>query len=124
MAFRFENLDIWIEAGKYVVKIYKITRKFPRHEMFALTSQLRRAVSSISANIAEGAGSSSVKDFSHYLDIAIKSIYETVSHLYLAKQQDYISEKDRVDLYADAEILVKKAQSFKKWLQKRSNHKQ
>lgn len=118
MAFRFEKLEIWIDSINYAAKIYKITRKFPRDEMFALVDQLRRAASSISANIAEGAGSSSAKDFCHYLDIAIKSIYETVSHLYLAKQQNYISEKERAQLYSNAETLVKRIQSFKKWLKK------
>lgn len=117
MAFRFEQLDIWVEANKYAALIYKLTKRFPRDEIFALTAQLRRAASSISANIAEGSGSSSAKDLCHYLDIAIKSVYETVSHLYLACEQGYISEKDRADLYLKAEILVKKIQSFKKWLQ-------
>lgn len=118
MAFRFETLDIWKESNSFVEKIYKISRKFPREEMFALTDQLRRSASSISANIAEGSGSNTKKDFSHYLDISIKSIFETVSHLYLANQQDYISEQQRKNLYDEAEILVKKIQSFKKWLNK------
>jgi len=118
MAFRLETLDIWKESNSFVEKIYKISRKFPREEMFALTDQLRRSASSISANIAEGSGSNTKKDFSHYLDIFIKSIFETVSHLYLANQQGYISEQQRKSLYDEAEILVKKIQSFKKWLNK------
>lgn len=120
MAFRFEQLDIWKESNLYVSKIYKITRSFPSEEKFGLTDQLRRSASSISANIAEGSGSSSKKDFTHYLDISIKSSYETVSHLYLAKQLNYLSEKDRISLYEEAEILVKKIQSFKNWLRKTS----
>ena len=118
MAFKFESLDVWKEANIYTLKIYKITNTFPREELFALTSQLRRSVSSIAANIAEGSGSSSKKDFSHYLDILIKSTYETVSHLYLAKQLDYVSENIRIDLYKDAEILTKKIQSFRIYLRK------
>ncbi len=118
MAFRFETLDIWKESNNFVEKIYKISKKFPREENFALTDQLRRSASSISANIAEGSGASSKKDFSHYLDISIKSIFETVSHLYLANQQGYISEQQRKSWYDEAEILVKKIQSFKKWLNK------
>lgn len=118
MAFRFEQLDIWKESNLLIGKIYRETKKFPRDELFSLTNQLRRSASSISANIAEGAGSSSKKDFSHYLDIAIKSIYETVSHLYLAKEQKYISERLRKQFYEEAEVLVKRIQSFKKWLSK------
>ena len=116
MAFRFEQLEIWKEANLLIEKIYKASKKFPRDELFGLTSQLRRSASSISANIAEGSGSESKKDFSHYLDIAIKSIYETVSHVYLAKEQKYISEESRKQFYEDAEVLVKRIQSFKKWL--------
>ncbi|HSX40850.1 MAG TPA: four helix bundle protein [Candidatus Saccharimonadales bacterium] len=117
MAFRFEHLTIWTDANAFIGKIYKTTKKFPREELFSLTDQLRRSSSSIAANIAEGSGSTSRKDFCHYLDIAIKSLYETVSHLSLAKDQNYITEENRVDLYHDAEILVKKIQSFKKTLQ-------
>jgi four helix bundle protein len=118
MAFRFENLDIWKDSNKFVDKIYKVSKTFPREELFSLTDQLKRSASSVSANIAEGSGSSSKKDFSHYLDISIKSIFETISHLYLAKQQNYISDKIRQELYDEAEVLVKKIQSFKKWLNK------
>lgn len=118
MAFRFEKLNIWTETIEYAKQIYEITKNFPRYETFALANQLKRAASSIPANIAEGSGSTSKKEFSHYLDIASKSLYETVSHLYLAKQQNYILEKDRVRLYNDAELLIKKIQSFRKWLKK------
>jgi four helix bundle protein len=118
MAFRFENLNIWKDSNNFVDKVYKICKEFPREELFSLTDQLKRSASSIAANIAEGSGSSSKKDFSHYLDISIKSTYETISHLYLAKQQNYISDKTRQDLYDEAEVLVKKIQAFKKWLNK------
>ncbi|HLD01616.1 MAG TPA: four helix bundle protein [Patescibacteria group bacterium] len=120
MAFRFEQLEIWHDANQYVDTIYKTVKTFPKDEMFALTDQLRRSASSIAANIAEGSGSTSKKDFMHYLDIAIKSIYETVSHLYLAKTQNYISEEQRIKLYTNAEILTKKIQAFKGWLRNSS----
>lgn len=82
MAFRFENLEIWKFSIVFTSKIYQITRNFPSQELFSLVDQLRRAASSIAANIAEGSGSSTTKDFVRYLDIAIKSCYETVSHLF------------------------------------------
>ena len=116
MAFRFEHLDIWKNAVGYCKRIYTTTKKFSRDELFALTNQLRRVVSSIPTNIAEGSGSSSQKDFCHYLDIVIKSLYETVSLLYLAKEQDYISEADRITLYEEAEVLVKKIKVFQNTL--------
>lgn len=120
--FKFEKLEIWKESIHFSKKIYKITFSFPRSEQFTLSDQFRRSSSSIPANIAEGSGSSSKKDFSRYLDIAVKSIFETISHLYLAKELNYISEMSLKDLYNDAEILVKRINSFKKWLME-SDHK-
>lgn len=93
MAFRFEKLEIWSDSIKYTKEIYKIIKNFPREELFALTDQLKRSASSIPANIAEGSGSSSAKEFLHFLDISGKSLYETVSHLYLAKELNYITER-------------------------------
>lgn len=114
--FRFEKLEIWKSANDYARSIYVITNSFPKDERYSLTDQLRRSATSIAANIAEGSGSTSDKDFSHYLDIALKSTYETVSHLYFASSQMYITEEKRIELYLQAEILVKKIQSFKLWL--------
>ncbi len=75
MAFRFEELEIWRDAILFAKLIYKLTERFPSRELFSLTDQLRRCAASIAANIAEGSGSSSKKDFAHYLEIAIKSLY-------------------------------------------------
>jgi len=118
MAFRFEELEIWQLAIAYTNSIYTICRTFPKNELFSLQDQLKRCATSIAANIAEGSGGSSKKDFSHYLDIAIKSAYESVSHLHVAKQQGYISEEQRIALYEDADKLVRKIRAFKNYLQK------
>lgn len=114
MAFRFEDLNIWQNANKYAHNIYEVTKSFPKEELFSLSDQLKRAANSVGANIAEGSGSSSGKDFIHFLNIAIKSIYETVSFLFRAEQENYLSKEKRVDLYGQAEILIKQVQSFKK----------
>jgi four helix bundle protein len=118
--FRFEYLEIWKDAISYTNNIYHITKQFPREETYSLVDQLRRSCSSIAANIAEGSGSSSKKDFCHYLDIAIKSLYESVSHLQLAKEQGYITEQQRNILYEEAEYLAKKIRSFRNTLIKNS----
>lgn len=111
--FRFEKLEVWKESLIYAKHVYKICREFPKEELFGLTSQIKRAVLSISSNIAEGAGSSSKKDFAHYLDIAIKSIFETVSQLFFAKELEFINKQSFDSLYDEAEILVKKIQSLR-----------
>ncbi len=110
--FRFEKLDIWNEAIRYASEIYSLTQKFPRHELFSLTDQLRRCSGSIAANIAEGSGSSSNRDFAHYLEISIKSTYESVSHLQIAKEQNYISEEERAFYYEKAELLARRIRAF------------
>ncbi|HSD98101.1 MAG TPA: four helix bundle protein [Patescibacteria group bacterium] len=114
--FRFETLTIWQDAREFSKDIYFLTKKFPKGEMFSLTNQLRRAVNSIGANIAEGSASSSSKDFAHYLDISVKSLYETIAHLQIAEDQKYICSKDKEVLYEKADILARKIRSFRKTL--------
>jgi len=82
-------------------------------EAFAISDQLRRAVVSISVNIAEGSGSSSSKDFANYLSIALKSLHAVVSLLAVAHKNSYISEASYMQLYGSAEILAKRIQALK-----------
>lgn len=110
--FRFEGLEIWQLAINYAKSIYKLLAKFPKVETFALADQLRRAVVSISNNIAEGSGGTD-KDFSNYLDIAVKSALETVNCLHIAKELGYIKEEEETVLYNQAELLIKKIRAFK-----------
>lgn len=118
MAFKFESLEIWKLALDFANEIYGLIKEFPNDEKFELASQVRRSASSIPANIAEGSGGSSVKDFQNFLDIALKSVYETISHLALALRRGYIVEEDYENLKGEAETLVKKIKSFKSWLDK------
>lgn len=118
--FRFEKLEIWKMAIDYANKVYDVSEALPKNELFGLTSQLKRAALSISSNIAEGSGSSSTKDFSHYLDISIKSTIETVSQLHFAQRRKYIKSAIVAELYDEAEILVKRIQGLKLYLK---NHR-
>ena len=67
--FKFETLDIWKEAVKFISEIYHLTKKFPNWETYSLTSQLTRAATSISLNIAEGSSRESKKDFKRFIQI-------------------------------------------------------
>ena len=71
----FQNLTIWKEAMDLAQTIYATTKKFPKEEMYALSSQMQRAAVSIPSNIAEGAGRSTNKDFANFLSIAIGSCF-------------------------------------------------
>ena len=72
----FHKLMIWQRSHSLTLEIYKITKTFPKEEVFGLTSQIQRAVSSIPTNIAEGCGRNSNKEFAHFLQIAIGSATE------------------------------------------------
>ena len=90
----FEDMRVWQISQDFAVEIYQITKLFPREEQFGVTSQIRRAASSISANIAEGFGRRSVKDKLHFYTIAYGSLLETKNFLYLACRLQYIADDD------------------------------
>ena len=80
----FHNLGIWKRGHQLTLDVYQATKSFPSEEMFGLTSKLRRAVSSIPTNIAEGCGRGSNKEFARFLQIAIGSTSEVEYELLLA----------------------------------------
>jgi S23 ribosomal protein. len=88
----FRNYNIWKQAIDFATEIYKITRTFPKFELYGLCDQLQRAAVSISSNIAEGCSRDSEKDFAHFLEIAIGSAFEVESQLLIAKNLKYIDE--------------------------------
>ena len=103
--FNFEKLDAWQLAIDFADLTYRISKEFPTDERFGLTSQLRRAAVSVSANLAEGNGRGSTKDFAHFIQIAFGSLMECVSHLTIAQRQRFISDADYREAYGTAERL-------------------
>ncbi|GHV16428.1 hypothetical protein FACS1894179_11300 [Bacteroidia bacterium] len=99
----YKNLKVWEKAHSLTLGIYRITTSFPREEIYSLTSQLRRSVVSIPANIAEGAGRNTKSDFAQFLNIALGSLNESLYYLLLARDLNYISneEYDKLDREAD-----------------------
>ena len=118
MAFRFESLEIWQLAIDFADHIYNLAEDFPKSEIFGLSSQFKRAVVSISNNIAEGSGANSPKDFRNYLDISIKSMLEVISMLFFAEKRNYIKSSARIKLYEEGECIIRKIRAFKKTLNK------
>ena len=103
----FRTLSVWQKAHDLTVLIYKQTVCFPREERFGLTSQIRRASSSIGANIAEGCGRNSDADFSRFLHIAFGSANELDCHLMLARDLELI-EKTKYEILNERLSEVKK----------------
>jgi four helix bundle protein len=114
--FRFEKLEVWQEARKINQSTYRLTRKFPREELFAMTSQIRRAAISISSNIAEGSGRNSDKDFAHFLEQAYGSLMEVASTFYLAFDEGYVKQGDLEPLFDELEKLAKRTASLNRSL--------
>ena len=98
MQHQFEDLKVWQKAMDLAKQIYKASQSFPKDEQYGLTSQLRRAVVSISCNIAEGKGRYHKKEYTQFLYIARGSSYETISLIHLAHSLDYLSKKDSEDI--------------------------
>jgi four helix bundle protein len=93
-----EKLDVWKKAIDFVVAIYRATDSFPKEEKFGLTSQLRRAAVSIPANIAEGAGRKSSKEFGHFLSNSQGSASEVDTELLIANRLTYLHETNYLPL--------------------------
>jgi four helix bundle protein len=102
----FQDLIVWQKSHLLVLEIYQLTRKFPIEERFGLSSQIRRSVVSICANIAEG-NKKSRKDYVRFLDIAQGSLEETKYHLILSKDLGYCNEDQFLALSEKAEEVGK-----------------
>src|SRR5687768_16126003 len=89
----YQTLDAWKKSMQLVKEIYLMTKDYPKEELFALTSQTKRAAVSIPSNIAEGMGRQYKKDTIHFLHIARGSVYELETHLNIAKMITIIEEK-------------------------------
>ena len=116
MPFRFEGLEIWQLARSYIEEIYGITARFPQIELYGLASQLNRAANSVALNIAEGSGRDTRREFDRFLGIAIGSVFEVVSGLFLALDRRYINEATHDLLYEEGDKLGRKINSFRKTL--------
>jgi len=102
---RFKDLDVWKVSMDLVVKVYEITREFPKSEQFGLASQLQRAAVSIPSNIAEGSGRGTRKDFAHFLDQARGSLFEVISQLEISRSLNY-GDSDKIKaIQLEYEIL-------------------
>lgn len=101
---KFEGLKVWQLAIEISVEIHRLTKSFPKDELFALTSQIKRASDSISLNIAEGAQGQSNPEMSRFLSYAIRSCSEVINCLYLAEARNLIIE-EQSELITD--LLVK-----------------
>ena len=113
---RFEDIQAWQAARSLVLEIYKLTSSAPFSRDFSLLDQIRRSSGSTMHNIAEGFGSNSDKEFARFLGYSQRSCFEVQSQLYVALDQNYISEPQFKATYQAASDVSKLTGGFIKYL--------
>lgn len=106
MAHNFRELKVWSRAMAYVTQIYELTKVYPKEELYGLTSQTRRAATSIALNIAEGSGASSNVEFVRFLEMARRSVYEVIAALEIAQRLQYCKPQQTVRLTEEADEIA------------------
>lgn len=115
----FTDLHTWQEGHKLVILVYEVTKKFPKEEMFSLIDQMRRAVSSVTSNVAEGFGRQTYKEKVNFFYQAQGSLTELKNQILIAHDVGYLSDKDSNDLVLQANVthqllqgLITKTKTF------------
>lgn len=112
----FKKYKIWQLSHKFTLEIYEITKKFPREEIYGLTSQIRRSSSSIPTNISEGCGRDSDAEFNRFLTIALGSANETEYLIMLSKDLNYITLEKSILLLQKINLIKRKTFQLKQKL--------
>ena len=89
----FADLNAWKESHRLVVKIYEISKQFPREELFGLTNQIRRAAVSVTSNIAEGFSRQSIKEKIQFYSMALGSLTEIQNQLLISRDINYLKDE-------------------------------
>jgi four helix bundle protein len=122
--YRFEKLRVWQKAMEFCELVYEKSKTFPKEEIYGLTSQFRRAATSIPLNIAEGSACRTKKEFVQFLTIALRSQYEIVTIIELAKRLRFLDGTDHQLLVERAAEVGKLLQALINSLSKKSKNQQ
>ena len=113
MKFKFEKLIIWQKSMDLAEEITKMTYKFPKEELYNLSSQMRRASDSIALNISEGSIGQTNPEFKRFIGYAIRSLAEQVTCLHKAQRRQYISNDVFKEYYSKSYNLMNMLVAFK-----------
>lgn len=108
----FTDLNVWQESHRLVILIYRISKNFPKDEMFGLTSQMRRAAVSITSNLAEGFSRESFKEKAQFYSVAHGSLTELENQLLIAKDVAYVNFDDFENLMKQVVVVHKLMNAF------------
>lgn len=117
----FRNLEVWTKAHSITLEVYRLTESFPRSEVFGLSSQIRRAASSIATNFAEGCGRTQ-PEFGRFLQIAFGSACEVEYQLLLARDLGFLGSQTYEDINADVIEVKRMLNSLLKRIQRDVAH--
>jgi len=112
MSASFKDLRVCQEAMKLAVEVYRVTSAFPRHELYGLSQQLRRAAVSVPSNIAEGKGHRSDGEFGHFLLHARGSLLEVQTQIMIAKELQYPDGEETQVVLASAGAIGRSLNSL------------
>jgi four helix bundle protein len=112
------GLVAWQKAMELVTEIYRITRDFPKDELYGLVSQLRRAAVSVPSNLAEGYGRNSRNEFHHFAGVARGSLAEVETQIEIAKNLHYISEQSCSELLSRVDEVGRVLTGLREWSKK------
>lgn len=118
----FFDILAWQKADDLAVMVYQVTESFPSHQRYRLIDQMQRAAVSVAANIAEGSGRRTVKDFLRFLYIAHGSLREVEYYIHLAKRLDYLSEGDYHALSAQKDETARVLTGFIRFKEQEANN--
>ncbi len=119
--YSFEKLKLWQNTRKLTNKVYLITRDFPADEKFGLVSQMRRAMISISSNIAEGSSRNSSKDQARFYNMAYSSTLEVVSQLIVSFDLHFINDAIYKELREGLEQITNQLNALEKSIRKNNS---
>ena len=118
-----KKLDVWRESVALATHIYQVTEKFPKAEVYGLTSQMRRAVVSISSNIAEGAARFSSKEFGQFLNVAGGSPSELDTQTEIAYNLEFITKKETQEIDGKIDAIAAKSAGLIKHIKQKAIEK-
>ena len=117
-----KKLDVWKNAMNLAVRIYEVTRAFPKEEIYGITSQLRRAAVSVPSNIAEGAARTSGKEFLQFINIAQGSLSEIDTQIELSNRLSYVADQTYKNLQEKIVIVSKQLYGRRRSVQTRKRY--
>lgn len=113
--YSFEKLEVYQDALDLCVKIYGIVANFPKEEQYDLARQIKRAMSGVTANLAEGSGRASGKDQAHFTNMAYASVLEVINHFNLALKLQYLSSEVNTQLRLSLEKIINQLNALYKY---------